>query len=45
MKSRKSYPNGVSNAGLEFVTSNLFSLPLDAVQRGHDLREVFNGLR
>lgn len=45
MNARKSYPSDVSDAEWEFVAPYLFLLPLDAGQRDHDLREVFNGLR
>jgi transposase len=45
MNARKPYPSDVSDAEWEFVAPYLSLLPLDAGQRGHDLREVFNGLR
>lgn len=42
---RPSYPSDVSDAEWEFAAPYLCLLPLDAKQREHDLREVFNGLR
>jgi transposase len=45
MKPRKPYPSDVSNEEWDFVAPYLSLLPLDAGQRDHDLREVFNGLR
>jgi len=42
---RKPYPSDVSDAEWAFVVSYLTLLPLDAEQRKHDLREVFNALR
>jgi transposase len=42
---RKPYPSDVSDAEWEFVVPYLTLLPLDAEQRKHDLREVFNALR
>ena len=45
MKARKSYPTDVLDEEWEFVAPYLSLLPLDAGQREHDLREVFNALR
>jgi transposase len=45
MDARKPYPSDVSNEEWEFVAPYLSLLPLDARQREHDLRDVFNGLR
>lgn len=45
MNARQPYPSDVSNEEWEFVAPYLSLLPLDAGQRHHDLREVFNGLR
>jgi transposase len=42
---RKPYPSDVSDAEWAFVVPYLTLLPLDAEQRTHDLREVFNALR
>jgi transposase len=42
---RKPYPSDVSDAEWAFVVPYLTLLPLDAEQRVHDLREVFNALR
>lgn len=42
---RKSYPSDVSDEEWVFVAPYLALLPADAVQRRHDLREVFNALR
>jgi transposase len=42
---RKPYPTDVSDEEWSFVTPYLVLLPLDAGQRRHDLREVFNALR
>lgn len=42
---RQPYPSDVSDEEWEFVAPYLCLLPLDAGQRQHDLREVFNGLR
>jgi transposase len=42
---RKPYPSDVSDAEWAFVVPYLTLLPLDAEQRKHDLREVFNALR
>lgn len=45
MHARKPYPSDVSDEEWEFVAPYLTLLALDAWQRDHDLREVFNGLR
>lgn len=45
MLSRKPYPSDVSDEEWAFVVPYLTLLPLDAGQRRHDLREVFNALR
>jgi len=45
METRKPYPSDVSDEECEFVAPYLTLLPLDANQRRHDLREVFNALR
>jgi transposase len=45
MKTRKPYPSDVSDEEWEFVAPYLTLLPLNAEQRRHDLREVFNALR
>jgi transposase len=45
METRKPYPSDVSDEEWEFVAPYLTLLPLDAEQRRHDLREVFNALR
>ena len=42
---RKPYPSDVSDEEWVFVAPYLTLLPLDAKQRQHDLKEVFNGLR
>ncbi len=42
---RKAYPSDVSDEEWAFVAPYLTLMPLDAAQRQHDLREVFNGLR
>jgi transposase len=42
---RKPYPSDVSDDEWEFVAPYLTLLALDALQRRHDLREVFNALR
>jgi len=42
---RKPYPSDVSDSEWAFVVPYLTLLPLDAEQRTHDLREVFNALR
>lgn len=43
--SRKPYPSDVSDEAWAFVAPYLSLLSLDAPQRRHDPREVFNGLR
>lgn len=43
--SRTPYPSDVSDEEWAFVAPYLTLLPLDAAQRQHDLREVFNALR
>ncbi len=45
MEKRKPYPSDVSDEEWAFVAPYLTLLPLDAEQRTHDLREVFNALR
>jgi len=45
METRKPYPSDVSDEEWEFVAPYLTLLPVDAEQRRHDLREVFNALR
>lgn len=45
MQTRKPYPSDVSDEEWAFVAPYLILLPLDANQRTHDLREVFNALR
>jgi transposase len=45
MDTRQSYPTDVSDEEWAFVAPYLILLPLDAEQRRHDLREVFNALR
>ena len=45
MNTRKRYPSDVSDEEWAFVAPYLVLLPLDAEQRKHDLREVFNALR
>lgn len=45
MADRKRYPTGVSDEGWDFVAPYLILFPLEAGQRRHDLREVFNALR
>src|SRR5213082_3297817 len=45
MDTRKPYPSDVSDEEWAFVAPYLTLLPLDAEQRKHDLREVFNALR
>ncbi len=42
---RKPYPSDVSDPEWSFVAPYLTLMSLDAPQRDHDLREVFNGLR
>jgi transposase len=45
MPPRKPYPSDVSDEEWAFVLPYLTLLPLEAAQRRHDLREVFNALR
>lgn len=45
MEARKPYPTDVSDEEWAFVAPYLTLFPLDALQRRHDLREVFNALR
>ncbi len=45
METRKPYPSDVSEDEWAFVVPYLTLLPLEAEQRVHDLREVFNALR
>src|SRR5215472_10354907 len=45
MPNRKPYPSDVSDEEWAFVVAYLTLLPLDAEQREHDLREVFNAVR
>jgi transposase len=45
MSTRKGYPSDVSDEEWAFVAPYLSLMPLDAAQRQHDLREVFNALR
>jgi transposase len=45
METRKSYPSDVSDEEWAFVAPYLTLMPLDAAQREHDLRDVFNALR
>lgn len=42
---RQSYPSDVSDEEWAYVAPYLALLPLDAAQRRHELREVFNALR
>jgi len=42
---RKTYPSDVSDEEWSFVAPYLTLMPLEAAQRTHDLREVFNALR
>jgi transposase len=42
---RKSYPTDVTDQEWEFLVPYLTLMRLDASQRAHDLREVFNALR
>jgi transposase len=44
-KSLKPYPTDVSDAEWRFVVPHLTLMRLDAPQRNHDQREVFNALR
>ena len=45
MNARKPYPSDVQDEEWEFVAPYLILLPLNAGQREHSLREVFNALR
>lgn len=45
MKTRKPYPSDVSDEKWQFVAPYLSLMTLEAGQRRHDLREVFNALR
>ena len=45
METRRPYPSDVTDEEWAFVAPYLTLLPLDAEQRKHDLREVFNALR
>ena len=45
MENRKPYPSDVSDEEWSFVAPYLALIREDAPQRGHELREVFNGLR
>jgi transposase len=45
MNTRNPYPSDVQDEEWEFIAPYLTLLPLDAAQREHSLREVFNGLR
>jgi transposase len=45
METRKRYPSDVSDEEWAFVAPYLTLMPLDATQRTHDLREVFNAVR
>jgi transposase len=45
MPSRQPYPGDISDEEWASVAPYLTLLPLDAGQRRHDLREVFNALR
>jgi len=45
MCTRKPYPSDVSDDEWTFVVPYLTSMKADALQRQHDLRELFNGLR
>ena len=42
---RKPYPSDVSDEEWNFVVPYLTLMTLDAAQREHDLREIFNGMR
>ena len=42
---RKPYPSDVTDEEWDFVAPYLTLMTEDAPQRGHDLREVFNGMR
>jgi transposase len=45
MSTRKAYPSDVSDEEWAFVAPYLTLMPLDAAQRQHDLRDVFDALR
>jgi transposase len=45
MNARKPYPTDVQDEEWNFVAPYLTLLPLDAAQRDHSMREVFNALR
>ena len=45
MENRKPYPSDVSDEEWSFVAPYLILFPLDAGQRKHSLREVFNAVR
>lgn len=45
MSIRKAYPSDMTDEEWQFVAPYLTLLPLDARQRRHELREVFNALR
>ena len=45
MCTRKPYPSDVSDDEWTFVVPYLTLMKADALQRQHDLRELFNGLR
>jgi len=45
METRKPYLSDVSDEEWAFVAAYLTLLPVEAQQRRHDLREVFNALR
>ncbi len=45
MENRKPYPSDVSDEELAFVAPYLTLLPLNAGQRKHSLRKVFNAVR
>ena len=42
---RKTYPSDVTDEEWQLILPYLTLVPLDAPQREHDLREVFNALR
>ena len=44
-KTKKRYPSDVEDAEWEFVAPYLTLITVQAPQRKHDLREVFNALR
>src|SRR5665647_2032660 len=45
METRKPYPSDVNDDEWTFVAPYLTLMTLDAAQREHDLRDVFNALR